>query len=72
MKMAFDDGFFGILARRRNPAALVPQHDRSSAIFSFGDGPFEIAIIERMIFGPHREALVCGVDAWPLGNGPAF
>ena len=46
----------------RLPIAAVPQHDRAAAILTLGNRPFEVAIIERMIFDLDRKALVMGVE----------
>ena len=44
------------------PIAAVPQHDRAAAILTLRDRPFEVAIIERMIFDLDRKPLVMGVE----------
>src|SRR3546814_20564908 len=51
---------------------LFRSHHRAAAIFAPGDHPLEIGIGHRMIFGAHREPLVVGVRARPLGDRPAF
>src|SRR3546814_7369729 len=50
---------------------LFRSHHRAAAIFAPGDHPLEIGIGHRMIFGAHREPLVVGVRARPLGDRPA-
>ena len=40
------------------PEAAIPQHDRAAAILSFGDGAFEVAVIERVVLGLHGKPLV--------------
>src|SRR5262249_12973123 len=61
-----------VLARRGDPAADVPQHDRAATIFTPGNCALEIAVIERMVLGPHREALLVRIEARALRNRPAF
>ena len=56
----------------RLPVAAIPQHDRAAAILAFGNGPFEIAIVERMIFHLDGEALVMRVERRAAGHGPGF
>ena len=36
------------------------------------DGALEVAVVERMVLGPHRQALVVGIEARPLGHRPAL
>src|SRR3546814_1904029 len=71
MEMAFLD-VLRALARDRRPAAAVPQHHAAAAIFALGDHAFEVGIGHRMVLGAHRETLVGGVGARPLGHRPAF
>src|SRR6478672_394282 len=54
------------------PAAAVPDHHGAAAIFALWDHPFELAIFERVILGHHSKALLCGVQARALGDGPAL
>src|SRR5689334_23351166 len=72
MEMAFLDRLAWVLARVGNPPPLIPQHHGAAAIFPFGDGPFEPAVVERMILGPHRQAVFARIEARPLGHGPAL
>src|SRR5205085_9211820 len=55
-----------------HPGAVVPDDHRAAAILALGDGAFPGEIIERMIFGLHREALDARHHADALGNGPAL
>src|SRR5437868_11613709 len=70
--MAFFDGLAWVLARLGNPPPLVPQHHRPATIFALGDRAFEAAVVERMVLGAHREALLVGIEAGPLRNCPAL
>src|SRR5690348_17329841 len=72
MEMAFLDRPAWVLARVGNPPPLIPQHDGAAAIFPFGDGPFEPAVVERMVLGAHRQPVLAGVEARSLGYGPAL
>jgi hypothetical protein len=62
----------GRFAGDRRPGAIVPQHHRAAAIFALGDGPLEIGVGQRMVFGAHRQPLLVRVDARPARDGPAF
>jgi hypothetical protein len=44
------------------PIAAVPQHDRAAAILTLGYRPFEVAVVERMIFDLDRKPFVMGVE----------
>src|SRR6516162_7934610 len=48
------------------PIAAVPHLDGAAAILSFGDRPFEIAIVEWMILYLDGEPLVVPIERWPL------
>src|SRR6185369_15210291 len=72
MEMTFLNGLARVLARLRLPSAAVPQHHRAATIFSPGNDALELAIIEWMILGPNRKALVVGIERRPLGHGPAL
>ncbi len=53
------------------PASFVPQHDRAPAVLPLRDGPLEIAIGKRMVFGSDSQTLGGGVEAWPARDRPA-
>ena len=72
VEMAFLDRLARVLARVGDPPALVPQHHRPAAIFALGNGALKRAIVERMVLGPHRQPVLAGVQARPLGNRPAL
>src|SRR5262245_28727518 len=52
------------------PRAAIPDHHGSPAILSFRNHPFESVIFDGMVFGLHGEAPICGIEGWPLWNGP--
>src|SRR3954451_14161440 len=68
--MTFLDGLARILARFRDPAALVPQHHRAAPIFALWDRAFEPAIVERMVLGAHGKPILAGIETRPLGYPP--
>src|SRR6059058_5807729 len=72
MEMALLDRLARVLARVGDPPPLVPKHHRPAAIFALGDGAFEVAVIERMVLGPHRKAVLARVEARTFRNGPAL
>ena len=55
----------------RLPFALVPEHDGAGPI-AIRYNAFKVAIIQWVVFRAHGQALVSGVEARPLGHGPAF
>ena len=71
VEMPFLDRLARVLARVGDPAALVPQHHRAAAIFALGDGAFEIAVVERMVLGAHRQAVLAGIEARALWAPPS-
>ena len=44
------------------PRAAIPQHHRSTAIFSLRNHAFEFAVLDRMIFDFDREPLLRGIE----------
>ena len=56
----------------RLPGPAIPQQNGAAAVLAFGDGAFEIAVIERMILDMDREALLAFDEARPLRHRPAF
>jgi hypothetical protein len=59
----------GVLGR---PDPLVPQQHLAGPVLLLRDHAFELAVVERMILGLHREALVGRIEAWSLRHGPAL
>ena len=70
LEVAFRQLLVGITFGRPLPA--VPHDDAAGAVFAFGDAPFELGVIERMILDVHRQALVIGRQARTPGHGPAL
>src|SRR5262245_16891450 len=54
------------------PGAAVPEHDGAAAVFSLRYDAFEAALLDGMILDVHRQSLHARVEAWPLGDRPAF
>jgi hypothetical protein len=44
----------------------------TTAILAFRNGPFEVAVVERVIFDLDGEAFIMRIDRWTLGDGPRF
>src|SRR5258708_10103207 len=65
----FERGFGRIRAFGR-PVAAVPNHHRTAAVLSFGDGALEVAILERMIFDLDGEALFAGIERGTASHRP--
>ena len=60
------------LGSLRLPITAVPKHDCSAAISTFGNRPFEVAIIERVIFDLDGEPFVMRVERRSFGHSPGF
>ncbi len=56
----------------RPPESAVPDHDGAPAIFPFRNDPFEIAIIDGVIFDMDGKALDLRIEARPFRDSPAF
>ena len=54
-----------------HPGAPVPHENRSATVLARGDDALEAAVLERVVLGLHGEAFVGGIEARPLGDGPA-
>ena len=52
--------------------AAVPQLDGAAAVLALGDRALEVAIIQRMVFDFHGQALVMRIERRALGHGPGF
>ena len=72
LKSPFASACSGVLVPVRLPITAVPQHDRAAAILTLGNRPFEVAVIERMIFDLDRKPLVMGIERRPFGDSPGF
>ena len=53
-----------------SPEAAIPQHHRAAAILALWNGPFEIAVVERVILDLDRQALVGGIEGGALASPP--
>src|SRR5882672_6431937 len=51
-------------------SSAVPYHYRSRAIIAFRNFPFEVGVVQRMIFRLHRQPLVGVALGRSLGHGP--
>ena len=56
----------------RSPRSPIPQHDRSCAILFRRNDPFKTPILKRMVLHMDSQTLVCGIQAGPFRNSPAF
>ncbi len=54
------------------PCAAVPEEDGAAAVLAFGDGAFEGAVGDGVVFDLHGEDFLGGIEAGALGDGPAF
>src|SRR5262249_3189938 len=51
--------------------STVPDDAVAGAVLAVGDAALEVAVLERVILGLHREPLLCRVVARALRRGPA-
>ncbi len=63
---------FRALVAHRRPETAIPNHHGAAAVLTFGNGAFEVAVVERMIFDFNGEALDLRIDGRTLGDGPGF
>ena len=54
------------------PIAAIPQHDRAAAILTLRNRPFEVAIIQGMIFDLDREPFVMRIERRPFRHRPGL
>ena len=54
------------------PITAVPKLHGAAAILAFGNGAFEIAVVERMILDLDRQPLVVGIQRWAFGDRPGL
>ena len=54
------------------PLAAVPYDHLAGAVLPRRDRALEAGVVQRVVFHMHRHALVGGVEARPLGHGPAL
>jgi len=72
LEMALTVGGHGIAFRAlRIPGAAVPEQHRAAAVLPLGDDPLEAAVLHRVVLDVDGEALLAGIEARPLGDGPA-
>jgi hypothetical protein len=72
LEIALRQRLLGGLRSLRFPITAIPQHDRAAAILTLGDRPFEVAIIERMIFNLDGKPFVTRVERGTFGQSPGF
>ena len=52
------------------PVSAIPDHDRATAVLSFGNGSLEVSVPQRVIFDFYREAFFLGVERGSASHGP--
>ncbi|MND78806.1 hypothetical protein D3C80_705270 [compost metagenome] len=68
---ALREGGVQVLVLRR-PGSRVPQLDRPCPVVAGRDGPFEIAVVQRVVFDLDRQPLDGRVARRGLGDGPGL
>src|SRR6516165_6498294 len=69
LQVALFETAFGVLGF---PITAIPELHSAAAILAFGNGAFEIAVVERMVLDFHRQALVMRIERGPPGDRPGF
>lgn len=72
LEVTLGEGLLGALISFRFPIAPIPEHDRPTAILTFRNGAFEVAIVERMILDLNCQPLVVRVERRAFGDRPGF
>src|SRR5262245_34709395 len=65
-ELTFAQGLVAIAVTLGHSEATVPEQDRAAAVLALGDGPFEIAVVLRVILHLHREPLAGRVEDGPF------
>ncbi len=68
LQIAPAQSLVGIAHRLPDPA--IPELHGPSPVLALGDGPFEAAVLERMVFHPRGQMPVLGIEGRPFGHGP--
>lgn len=69
VKLAFSISAIRILAV---PIAAIPNHHGAAAVLPLRNGPFEVAVIQRIVLDLDREPLVRRIEGRALCNCPGF
>jgi hypothetical protein len=62
----------GRFAPLRRPIAAIPELYGPTAVLALGDGPFEVAIVERMVLDLDRQPSVVGIERGPARHRPGL
>src|SRR5205814_3544308 len=56
----------------RLPGPVVPHDDAAPAVLAFRNHAFEVRVLDGMVLGLHREALLARIEARALRHRPAL
>src|SRR6202453_3530134 len=72
VELARRDGGGGVVGGVRFPGPVVPDDDVAAAVLAGRDHPFEVEVLDRVVFDVHGGALHLRVQRRPAGDGPAY
>ncbi len=70
LQRAFGDLRNRVIAFDQLVRAVIPNNDFARAVVPGRDLSFEPGVIERVVFDPHREPFVGGIERRPFGHRP--
>ena len=71
VQLARRDGGGGVIGGVRFPGSAVPDDDVTAAVLAGRDHPFEVQVLDRVVFDVHGRALHGRVQRRSPGDGPA-
>ena len=72
LEVAFGQAFVDAHVAFGRVRAFVPDDHFAAAVFAFGDGAFEFAVVVGVIFDLHCQAFVGGIHRRTFGDRPGF
>ena len=69
-EFAVTECLLGIFITERRPITTIPQHHGAAAVLAFRNGPFEIPIVEWVVFDFDRQPLHVRIEGRALCNRP--
>src|SRR5262249_27558326 len=70
MQFAFFPAFFGRIGIHHFICPVVPDDDFAGSVVPLWDDAFKLAVVDRMIFGQHRQAFFVRIETGSFGNCP--
>ena len=70
LEVAIGERLFRRLIAFRLPIAAIPELYRSAAIFTLGDRPLKITVVERVVLDLDSQPFVRRIERWSSGDRP--